>query len=336
MYSMVWCLATALAWLTLRLVRDGGRPSRAAAWIIVVVAGSVHPLLLRLRRARVRLPGCCCGPGASRDWRRSGWERSPRSPWPHGTGRCRRRSRAGGLPVPGSTIRFTGPSRPPVRSSSRGACSRVAVSGVARRTVDAVLAALYALLALWLLRGGQVRSLFAPDRRLVWLWVAAVVLGPWVFDLLRNTGASRIPRYVLSGLPAAMLLVALRRPAAVRPVPFRVRRTGAARLDRGTRSHRPTAEPPGRGLRCARVGPGATNASRWGGPGALGPVGRDRIEPRAHAGPAVPRLDRAARAPACRMSFRLCSRVVLRSHWSRSTTSAWLHPPSAGSASTAD
>ena len=40
MYSMVWCLATALAWLTLRLVRDGGRPSRAAAWIIVVVAGS--------------------------------------------------------------------------------------------------------------------------------------------------------------------------------------------------------------------------------------------------------------------------------------------------------
>ena len=32
------------------------------------------------------------------------------------------------------------------------------------------------------------------------------------------------------------------------------------------------------------------------------------------------------------MSFRPCSRVVLRSHWSRSTTSAWLHPPSAGSA----
>ena len=85
--------------------------------------------------------------------------------------------------------------------------------------MDAVLAALYALLALWLLRGGQVRSLFAPDRRLVWLWVAAVVLGPWVFDLLRNTGASRIPRYVLSGLPAAMLLVAF----AVQPLSDRFR-----------------------------------------------------------------------------------------------------------------
>jgi hypothetical protein len=75
--------------------------------------------------------------------------------------------------------------------------------------VDAALAGAYALLALSLLRSRALAGLFAPERRLLWLWVAAAILGPWLIDLVRHTGASRIPRYVLAALPAAVLLVAL-------------------------------------------------------------------------------------------------------------------------------
>ena len=54
MYSMVWCLATALAWLTLRLANRGSTLPGAAAWIGVAAAGLLQPLLLRLRRAGLR------------------------------------------------------------------------------------------------------------------------------------------------------------------------------------------------------------------------------------------------------------------------------------------
>jgi hypothetical protein len=218
MYSMLWCLATALAWLTLRLIRDGGSPSRAAAWIIVVVAGSYTHYFFAF-------VGLACG----------AWMLL----WP---GRLSRLATLGMgavaalavapwyRQVPASLARWrvTGiwlndPLHWPEQATRPFELAWSLLAGGSQwggsPTVDAVLAALYALLALWLLRGGQVRSLFAPDRRLVWLWVAAVVLGPWLFDLLRNTGASRIPRYVLSGLPAAMLLVAF----AVQPLSDRFR-----------------------------------------------------------------------------------------------------------------
>jgi hypothetical protein len=75
--------------------------------------------------------------------------------------------------------------------------------------VDGGLAVAFLLLVLWTVGRGRLRELFAPDRLLLWGWLAAAVLGPYVFDLIRHSGASRVPRYVLSGLPAAMILVAL-------------------------------------------------------------------------------------------------------------------------------
>jgi hypothetical protein len=75
--------------------------------------------------------------------------------------------------------------------------------------VDGGLALAYLLLVLWTVRRGRLRDLFTPDRLLLWGWLAAAVLGPYVFDLIRHSGASRVPRYVLSGLPAAMILVAI-------------------------------------------------------------------------------------------------------------------------------
>jgi hypothetical protein len=62
-------------------------------------------------------------------------------------------------------------------------------------------------------------SLFTGQQLLPWLWLAAVVFGLIVFDLLRGTSAAWESRYALMGLPAAFLIVAmflsrLPRPAA--------------------------------------------------------------------------------------------------------------------------
>jgi hypothetical protein len=62
-------------------------------------------------------------------------------------------------------------------------------------------------------------SLFTGRQLLPWLWLAGVVFGLIVFDLLRGTSAAWVPRYALTGVPAAFLVVAmllsrLPRPAA--------------------------------------------------------------------------------------------------------------------------
>src|SRR5262245_59368711 len=70
------------------------------------------------------------------------------------------------------------------------------------------LAALaFAVVAVALTRLG--RRLFAGERGLVWLWVAAACTGPVVFDLMRGTNTSAIPRYALAGLPGVLVLAAV-------------------------------------------------------------------------------------------------------------------------------
>jgi mannosyltransferase len=53
------------------------------------------------------------------------------------------------------------------------------------------------------------RRLFAGERGLVGLWVAAACTGPVVFDLMRGTNTSAIPRYALAGLPGVLILAAV-------------------------------------------------------------------------------------------------------------------------------
>jgi hypothetical protein len=50
---------------------------------------------------------------------------------------------------------------------------------------------------------------FAPAPLLLMGWLLASLLGPAVFDLLRGTYTVAVPRYAISGLPAAYLLLAL-------------------------------------------------------------------------------------------------------------------------------
>jgi mannosyltransferase len=53
------------------------------------------------------------------------------------------------------------------------------------------------------------RRLFSGERGLIWLWVAAACTGPAVFDVLRGTNTSAIPRYALAGLPGLLVLAAI-------------------------------------------------------------------------------------------------------------------------------
>jgi Dolichyl-phosphate-mannose-protein mannosyltransferase len=218
MYSMLWCLATALAWLSLRQSRGGVTPARAAAWIVVAVAGLYTHYFFAF-------VGLACGlwmvlwPGRASRLAALGLGAITTiavAPW------------YGQVPSALARWRITGtwlndPLHWPQQATRPFELAWSLLAGGSHwggsPTVDAGLAALYVLLALWLIRGGRLRSLFLPDRRLVWLWVAVAVLGPWVFDLVRHTGASRLPRYVLGALPAAMLLVAF----AVQPLPGRLR-----------------------------------------------------------------------------------------------------------------
>ena len=302
MYSLVWLLATLLVWLTLRLARRGPGAIGALAWLGVAVAGlythyfflfpwlACGAWLLVRTRGRARLAGvallaaaaACAAPwyvqvpATLSQWRVTGTWLSAPLRWPETATRPFELAwslLAGGSHWGGSPA------------------------------VDGVLAVGYLCLALWLLYRRRLAELFTADRLLVWCWVAAVVLGPWVLDLARHTGASRIPRYVLAALPGALLARLTRHVVAGASLARGVHRLGAARLDRGPLAAAPIPPPsrgglPGAGLRARSLG-----GTRRRGAGALGAVRCHRSQPRAPSRPAVPGLDRAAgAAPGVRSS----------------------------------
>ena len=208
MYSLLWLLATLLVWLTLRLGRGGFGPGRALAWVGTAVAGlythyfflfvwlACGAWLLLRTRGRARLAGAVLlaaaaasaapwyaqVPAALSQWRVTGsWLATPLR-WPETVTRPFELAwslLAGGSHWGGSPV------------------------------VDGILALAYLGLGLLLLYRGRLAQLFTADRLLVWCWVAAVVLGPYLLDLVRHTGASRIPRYVIAALPGALVLASL-------------------------------------------------------------------------------------------------------------------------------
>ena len=77
-----------------------------------------------------------------------------------------------------------------------------------RGKVEVLAIVLFVLLVgAMLLRGP--RRWVTGRPQLLWLWLVGAAVGPVVFDLLLGTTTSRIGRYGLAGLPAAILLVAL-------------------------------------------------------------------------------------------------------------------------------
>ncbi len=209
MYALLWFIALALAWLSLRLAREGARPWPAALWVLTGAAGLLSHYFFgfvwlacgawlglesgRLARPRLALlagltlvlvlPWYLQVPGSLARWRVTGTWLVGELSWPGALGKPF--ALAGSLLASSSNL------------------------GGAWRWADHVVAGLLLLTAVLLARQGAVRALFSGAPRLLWAWVAAVCFGPLVFDLLRDTTTVELPRYALPGLPAALLLVAL-------------------------------------------------------------------------------------------------------------------------------
>jgi hypothetical protein len=73
------------------------------------------------------------------------------------------------------------------------------------RLAALLLVALVFGLFLWRARART----WTSRRALPWLWLGGSCAGPLVFDALRGTYATAVPRYALAGLPAAFLLAAV-------------------------------------------------------------------------------------------------------------------------------
>jgi hypothetical protein len=82
---------------------------------------------------------------------------------------------------------------------------------VARGTgpANGVAIAIAVVVLVALVRQGTGPDMLARPAALLWATLLAACAGPLAFDLARATTTSSIPRYVLPGLPAALLLVAL-------------------------------------------------------------------------------------------------------------------------------
>jgi 4-amino-4-deoxy-L-arabinose transferase-like glycosyltransferase len=205
MYSLVWCEALMLAWLTLRLAH-GARPGQAALWVLAGAAGLLthyffafvwlasltwlwlaapaarrQVVLLAAVTALVVLPWYVQVPASLARWRVTGDWLVGALDWPWALATPFRLAES--LLAGGSDL---------------GSWRWARAAGIA----------LLALLTLALVRGNAWREVFSRPALLLWGSLAAACTGPLVFDVIRQTTASTIPRYALPGLPAAVLLAA--------------------------------------------------------------------------------------------------------------------------------
>jgi hypothetical protein len=217
MYALTWLLGLGLARCSLTLARRGPRPDLLAAWVAIAAAGLLTHYFVgfvwlacvawlwlygppRLRRTTLAAMACGVGvlllpwyaglPAALAAWRVTGtWLDTPLG--------------AGQLAY----------------GVARLAGSLVNGYGVWRgiKLTMPLQFALLGVLAIAVWRRGAA-PLATPERRLALFWLAACVLGPVALDLVRHTAMSRIERYALPGLPAAMLVFALAIDHVFRPV----------------------------------------------------------------------------------------------------------------------
>ena len=207
MYSLVWLLVLALAWVTIRLA-GGIRPRQAAAWIVLGAAGLLtHYFFAFVWLACVAWLALVGRPAAR--WRVAGLGVLTLLvvlPWYLQVPASLARWRVTGGWLDGSLAWPQALGRPFALAATLLAGDSYLGGG---RHAGQVTAGLLALVALWAARKGLARSLFSPLSLLFWACLAAACTGPLVFDVLRHTTTVEVPRYVLAGLPAALLLVAL-------------------------------------------------------------------------------------------------------------------------------
>jgi len=207
MYSALWCLGLALGWSTLRLA-EGFRLWPTVLWLLAAAAGLLTHYFFafvwlacvawlaiaggaRLRRGVVALAGATLllvlpwyleVPASLARWRVSGNWLDGELAWPRALGR-------------------------PVELAGSLLAGTTGLGGW--RQADRVAIGLLLMLVVWLLAQRSIGRLASRGSLLLWIWLAAACTGPLVFDLLRHTTTTNVPRYALAGLPAAMLLAGL-------------------------------------------------------------------------------------------------------------------------------
>lgn len=208
MYALVGFLAAALAWLTLQLSHRQRRPWLAALWGLVGVAGLLTHYFFafvwlacaawlwlygrRIPRRRIAalagitllavLPWYIEVPASLAHWRISGNWLDGELAWRHALTR-------------------------PLALTASLLAGKNDLGGW--RWANKVTMGLFGLLAVWILWQRSCPRISSRRARLLWACVGAASAGPLVFDVLRHTTTSDIPRYALAGLPAAVLLAAL-------------------------------------------------------------------------------------------------------------------------------
>lgn len=243
MYSLVWLLVLATAWLTIELHRRGASPALLLLWIGASAAGLLthyffafvwaalclwlflHPhrlkrwtvVLLSAVTALVVLPWYVLLPQSMSAWRvTQGWLKM--------------------VPSRGLT---------PRSAPLRVVWSYFSVIGERQSWFDALLLIVLVIAAVAVLwKSG--RRLVSARWQILWFWVLAADIGLFAFDYWRGTYTRVVFRYALAGLPGAFLLVAVglaRLPAvarnAVLAAVVALWIPGLRRIDDGFRSGNP-------------------------------------------------------------------------------------------------
>ncbi|HET9464107.1 MAG TPA: glycosyltransferase family 39 protein [Gemmatimonadales bacterium] len=207
MYSLLWFLALSLSWLTLQLTTRRERSWAAPMWVLAGVSGLFTHYFFAfvwlaclawlwldgrvVRRRLVVLAGVTMlavlpwyleVPTSLARWRVTGAWLNGDLEWPQALGKP--------FVLAGTLL------------------SGTTYLGGSQRA-DRLIGLLFVLLVIWIARRGSVRSMASDRALLLWGWLAAACLGPLLFDVLRHTTTTDIPRYALPGLPAAILLAAL-------------------------------------------------------------------------------------------------------------------------------
>jgi hypothetical protein len=207
MYALLWFLALAFIWLTVRLHDGGNRPGTLLLWTFVGAAGFLtHYFFAFVWAAGVLWIALYPGRSARAPLLAAVFATAAATlPWYAQLPASLRRWRVTGSWLDGSLSLAQALSAPVLL-----AWNLLAGRGIwgGSRWMDRLLAALFLLLALAIWRRG-LKPLFSPVPLLLWLWLLAACVGPVVFDLMRGTLASLMARYALSALPVAMLLVGL-------------------------------------------------------------------------------------------------------------------------------
>ena len=205
MYSMAWCLAAAVGWLTLQLHRRGPRPVLVIGWIIAAAAALLTHYFLAFVLLAMGL-WLLLEPGRMPRWLTviSGAAAiAAVAPWyVH-------------VPATLTAWRVTGDWLNGHQSPLQllVAPAELALGGFGTPgiwSLPGVFSPIGGLLIVLLVGWAALRRSWpdwTPTVRLLLLWAAAAALGPVALDLVRHTTASHINRYALGAFPATLALV---------------------------------------------------------------------------------------------------------------------------------